>query len=219
MKLHAALGTLLTYYSTDVPKIGAAWTKALEIAESLDDPEYQLRSVRGLYMFHAASGRHRVALALAERFSSLAAKSDDPKDRLVGDRLIGATLHYLGDQTSARRHIECALADYVYLGQKLHAIRFQFDQRATAGATFAQILWLQGFPDQAVRTVENAVEAARAIGHGMSLCYALGLAACLIGRQSGCGGRLRCDAARPIYKAWAGALACLWPRPTGSRRQ
>jgi hypothetical protein len=41
MKLHAALGTLLMYTSAEAPKIGAAWTKALEIAESLDDPEYQ----------------------------------------------------------------------------------------------------------------------------------------------------------------------------------
>jgi hypothetical protein len=41
MKLHPALGMLLVYTSADVPKIGAAWTKALEIAESLDDPEYQ----------------------------------------------------------------------------------------------------------------------------------------------------------------------------------
>jgi hypothetical protein len=41
MKLYAALGTLLMYTSADAPKIGAPWTKAIESAESLDDPEYQ----------------------------------------------------------------------------------------------------------------------------------------------------------------------------------
>jgi predicted ATPase len=43
----------------------------------------------------------------------------------------------------------------------------------------ARILWLQGFPDQALRTAQENVEAARAIDHALSLCYALE-AACLV---------------------------------------
>jgi predicted ATPase len=179
MKLHAALGTLLTYYSTDVPKIGAAWTKALEIAESLDDPEYQLRSVRGLCMFHSASGRYRVALALAERFCSLAAKSADPNDRLVGERIIGTSQHYLGDLPSARLHLERVLADYV-TSEHRYIIRFQLDLRVTTRVFLARILWLQGFPDQAMRAAESSIEDARAANHAISLCHVLAHAACPI---------------------------------------
>jgi tetratricopeptide (TPR) repeat protein len=91
----------------------------------------------------------------------------------------------MGDLPSARRHIERVLADYVNPEHRLHIIRFQFDQRVTAGAIFAHILWLQGFPDQAIRTAENAVEAARGAGHRMSLCYALTWAACPIALWAG----------------------------------
>jgi hypothetical protein len=49
VKLLAALGTSLVYTGGAVPEIGAAWTKALEIAESLGDTEYQLRSLFGLW--------------------------------------------------------------------------------------------------------------------------------------------------------------------------
>jgi hypothetical protein len=48
MKLHAALATSLIYTKGAVPEIGEVETRALEIAESLDDVEYQLRSLWGL---------------------------------------------------------------------------------------------------------------------------------------------------------------------------
>ena len=44
----------------------------------------------------------------------------------------------------------------------------------------AWILWLQGFPDQAMRTAESSIEDARATNHALTLCYALALAACPI---------------------------------------
>src|SRR6266850_2449342 len=49
-----------------------------------------------------------------------------------------------------------------------------------ARALLARILWLQGFPDQAVRTAETSIADARATNHANSLCYALSQAACPI---------------------------------------
>ncbi|HEX3524191.1 MAG TPA: hypothetical protein VHT52_19140, partial [Stellaceae bacterium] len=144
MKLHAARGASLMYTRGAVPESGAAWTKALEIAESHDDAEYQLRSLWGLWSFHITGGQHRVALALAQRFCTLAANRPDPNDRLIGERTIGVSQHCVGDQASARRHLEHMLAHYVPPAQKSHIIRFQFDQRVTARAYLARVLWLQG---------------------------------------------------------------------------
>ncbi|HEX4153156.1 MAG TPA: hypothetical protein VHY75_13195, partial [Steroidobacteraceae bacterium] len=180
MKLHAALGASLLYTRGAVPESGAAWTKALELAESLDNAEYQLRSLWGLCSFHITGGHYRVALTLAQRFRTLAANRSDPNDRLVGDRLIGVSEHLLGDQPSARRHLEHMLAHYVPPARKSHLILFQFDQRVAARAYLARVLWLQGFPDQAMRTAESSIEDARAANHVTSLCHALALAACPI---------------------------------------
>jgi predicted ATPase len=180
MKLHAALAASLMYTGGAVPEIGAAWTKALEIAESLDDGEYQLRSLWGLWSFHISGGHYRVALTLAQRFCTVAANRSDPNDRLIGERMIGASQFYLGDQPSARRHIERLLAHYVPPVQKSHIIRFLTDQRVTARVFLARILWLQGFQDQAMRTAHSSVEDARAADHAISLCFALAQAACPI---------------------------------------
>jgi predicted ATPase len=180
MKLHAALAGSLIYTKGEAAEIGAAWTKALELAESLDDAEYQLRALRGLQFFHVASNRYRVALEVAEKFHSLAAKRSDPNDRLIGERMIAVSQHYFGDQRSARRHIERALADGLAPNRRSHIIRFQVDQGIAARVFLGRILWLQGFPEQAMRTAESSVEDARAANHAISLCYALAYAACPI---------------------------------------
>jgi tetratricopeptide (TPR) repeat protein len=49
-----------------------------------------------------------------------------------------------------------------------------------ARVLLAWILWLEGFPDQAIRAAESSLEEARAANHVLSLCYALALAACPI---------------------------------------
>jgi hypothetical protein len=129
--------------------LGMIWTKALEIAKSQKDAEYQLRSLWGLYSFHLGIGQFRVALERAQRFHRLAAKQGRRNDQLIGDRMIGCLQHLLGDQTSARRHTDHMLANFIPPEQRSHDhIRFQYDQRVAARSVLARVLWLQGFPDR-----------------------------------------------------------------------
>jgi predicted ATPase len=182
MKLYAALGASLTHTigRRDAPEIGTAWTKALELATSLSDTQYQLHSLEGLYYFHATSGRNGPALVMAQKFCGLAAASADPKDPLIGERMMGISRYFLGDLPSARRHLERVLAHHQASDHSAHVIPFQADQRVTAGVFLSRILWLQGFPEQAMRAAESSVEDARTANHAISLCYALAYAACPI---------------------------------------
>jgi predicted ATPase/DNA-binding winged helix-turn-helix (wHTH) protein len=185
MKLHAALAASSWWHAAGisarggVPELGTIWTKALEIAENLGDPEYQLRSLYGLYAFHLGIGQFQAALESAQRFRALTAKQHEPNDRLIGERMIGGIQHLLGDQASSRRHIEHMLANFALPEQRSHhLIRFQFDQRVSARVYLARILWLQGFPDQAMHTAKGVVDEAGETNHALSLCYALAHAAC-----------------------------------------
>jgi predicted ATPase len=163
------------------PETSAAWTTVLEVAERLADTEYQLRALWGLWHFHASRGECHRGLALAERFRDRAGTA---ADRSVGDRMVGASLHYLGEQTPAREHLERMLGHYADPARRSHAIRFQYDQKGAARMILARILWLQGFPDRARRTAEENVEDARAIDHALSLCNALEVP-CLVAIWSG----------------------------------
>ena len=178
MQLDAALGLSLFHTKGPVRETGAAWTRALAIADRLEDTEYQLRALWGLWSHRMSSGDYRAALAFAQRFRDLTAKQPEPADRLIADRMIGTVLHYVGDQTNARRHIERMLSGYLDPRHRSHTIRFVWDQRVAGEMILALILWLQGFPDQAVRTAQRTIESARASDHTISLCYTLARAAC-----------------------------------------
>jgi len=155
MRLRAALGMSLKYTSSDVPNIRATWKKALEIAENLGDVEYQLRSLWGLWGDLHISGPQsdtdNVALALAQRFYELAVNRSDRNDCLIGERMIATSQYHLGDLDSARRHIERVVAHKIAPAQKWQFFRFGVDHWTAAQIALARILWLQGFPDQAIQ--------------------------------------------------------------------
>src|SRR5499433_3233544 len=97
MKLLAALATALPNVRGPLPETDVVWTKALRLAERLDESEYQLRAMWGLWVYRVYVGDCREALALAEQFCALADKNGDAAARTIGDRLTGLALHYLGD--------------------------------------------------------------------------------------------------------------------------
>lgn len=177
MHLQAALGMSLNITTSPVPETEAAWTRTLEIARSLDDTEYQLRALRGLWAHRMNAGEYRASLALASEFRELAATTGDPADLAAGDRMAALILHYLGDQTAARQRLEHLLARPVALVRRPQPIRFAIDPQVAVRAFLARILWFQGFPDQATRTAQLSVDEAEATEHALTLCHALAQAA------------------------------------------
>jgi predicted ATPase/DNA-binding winged helix-turn-helix (wHTH) protein len=184
MKLLAALGASRLYTRGGIPEVASAWTKALELANSLGDLEYQKRALWGLWSFHVNGVDYRTSLSLAHRFASLVATSLGPSDRSVGERMIGISHHNLGDQPSARCHIERALAESPAPGQR-QLVRLQLDPQVTARVHLARVLWLQGFPDRAKREAEHSVNDARTTEHAISFSYALHRAACPVALWNG----------------------------------
>jgi predicted ATPase/DNA-binding winged helix-turn-helix (wHTH) protein len=177
MQLYMALGMSRTFTIGLSPQAAAAWKKAFEIADSLDDSEFRLEALWGLWFCYIGAGEYRAALSIAEQYYDYA---ETANDRLVGDRLIGVPLHCLGDHARARRHIEGMLnrgADAVTSSQ---GNRFRFDQPLAARVILAQMLWLQGFPDRAIEATHSSLDEASATGHAISLCDALAQAMCPI---------------------------------------
>jgi hypothetical protein len=76
---------------------------------------------------------------------------------LVGERMIAGSQYYLGDHSSARRHLERVVAEYVTPHYTSPVLHFQLRPHVVARVYLAWILWLQGFPDQAMRTAEAAL--------------------------------------------------------------
>jgi predicted ATPase/DNA-binding winged helix-turn-helix (wHTH) protein len=185
MQLAAGLGAALMYTRRAAPETRAAFARALEIADSLDNTDYRLRALWGLWVDRMNDGAIRDAMRLAQRFSLLASSSADPIAVPVGERTMGFSLHFLGDQANARRHIERMFSGYVPELRDRPITRFQFDPWLTAQMRLAVILWLQGHPDQATRTVESCINDALSINHAVTLCNAFSQGACPVALLTG----------------------------------
>nr|WP_281285514.1 winged helix-turn-helix domain-containing protein [Rhizobium glycinendophyticum] len=177
MKLYAALGWP-QMRSTEVPEKGvAAWTAALRIAERLGDVDYQLRAIWAIWVDAINRAEPQLGLQFAHDFATVAAESNDPVDKVVAKRIMGATLHWLGRHSQSRALLEEMIVEYDALptGQ---TTRFQFDQRITAKIILARDLWVLGEGDRALVEAQSSVEYAISIGHELSLSNVLAEAAC-----------------------------------------
>lgn len=178
MKLNAALGAALLYVQGPTVQTGRVWTRALALAEQLGDGEYQLRALWGLSVYHTYVGEHRIALDLAARFRTVAGGQGDRAAQLSVDRMSATALRYLGEPEHARRYLDRMLGQYVAPVHRSHIARFQLDQRTAALGTLSSVLWLQGFPDQAMASARRALDHARDTHHALSLTIALVHAVC-----------------------------------------
>jgi predicted ATPase/DNA-binding winged helix-turn-helix (wHTH) protein len=201
MQLHAAVGWWLVYTRGPARETSDAWATTLELAEGLGDSAYRLRALWGLWAGVITNGDIRTGLELATRFSG-AAEHANPADRSIGDRMVGASLHYLGDQSGARRHLTRARAPEGgpqpppgtparLRVASLSSPPWLWWPRAATGSSpsvtpaLARVLWLQGCADQAMRAVERIVDEALSIDHTLSLCNVLIQAACPVALWTG----------------------------------
>ena len=176
LRLLSALGTALVFTSGRDPKLAATWRRALQIAEALDETDFQLRALWGLWIVHFHNGEHRLALDIAERFRSLALRSNNARDVPVGDRMIGLLHHLLGNLNKARHYSEVALRSFETFPKKVriaHIGRFQLDQCVQTRITLAHVCWLQGYSDRAVQIAETNVAEATGGEHALSIANAL----------------------------------------------
>jgi len=150
MGLRAALAWSLMQTRGSVAETRHPWESVLQIAERLDDADYRLRAIWGLWAGLLNSSDLTAALRFAHNFADPAAKAR-PADRPVGDRMIGYILRLMGDQSRARVHIERMLENYQEPIVVAEIIRFVFDQRGVSRCFLARIVWLQRFADQAVQ--------------------------------------------------------------------
>jgi predicted ATPase/DNA-binding winged helix-turn-helix (wHTH) protein len=175
MQLYAALGLSRTFTLGLAPQAKAAWHKSLELAEHLNDREFQREALWGLWLCQLGDGDYRDALATAQSYGTLAEAAHDVQ---MADRLMGAPMHCLGEHRAARSHIERGLD--IRTPTSTVGVRFRFGQPMAARVILAQTLWLQGFPDQALDSAHASVRDGIATGHAISQCDALAQALCPI---------------------------------------
>lgn len=99
--------------------------------------------------------------SLANRFMALAAKGKVVLPLVVGHRIMGTSLLYLGDIAESRTHFDQAMALHDPPEHHLLATRFGQDAGVAILSNRLPALWLLGYPNAALRDCDAALSAAR----------------------------------------------------------
>jgi len=150
----------------------AVFDRAQEIAERIGATAVRSQALWGMWAARRGRGDNLAALEIARRYADAAAAAGDLRAIHLADRILGLTHHLLGQQSAARDFTERALRQ-PHLLDPASGIGYQVETPVAMGAQLARILWLTGFPDQAMAAAREAVATARNSGRSFPICYAL----------------------------------------------
>jgi predicted ATPase/class 3 adenylate cyclase len=174
LSLRVALATpLVTTKGYAAPEVEATYARGRELCDQVGETPQLFRVLWGLWAFYLVRTDLTTARDLAQRCVRLADNANDTALQLEARRNLGATLLWRGDLTTARGHLEQALALYGRERHGSHAFVFGQDPGVTSLAYQAVTLWSLGDMDDALTRSQEAVALARSLDHPYSLVYAL----------------------------------------------
>jgi predicted ATPase len=128
-------------------------------------------AVRSLWDHYNTRADLDTARELAGQCQKLAADAHDPSLLSEAHFCLGVSSLLVGELAEARERLTRSIV--LHDGKRQRDLPHGPEPRIVALSHLAQASWLCGFPDQAARTSQEAVEMARAAGHPFSLAYAL----------------------------------------------
>jgi predicted ATPase len=165
---------LMATKSPAVRELEQIYTRAQELCQRVGDMSQLFPVLSGLYVFHLVRGAFHTAHELAEQFLRLTQRTQASEFFPLAYKSVGETLFFLGEFSTARRHLEQGIACYT---PKQHHSQAFFYGVADPGVFCltegAHILWLLGYPDQARQRSQEALTLARELSHPMSVAFAL----------------------------------------------
>ena len=164
-----AISSMFTRGNT--PEVRSAIERGLEVAQILEDVEYQLHFLSGLNLFLTRRGDFVGALRVAERNAIVAAQSG-PAAVVRAEWMQGATQHMLGNQLAAKHHCELGFK-FAATTDRANVNFFGYDHHVRARVALARNQWLRGLPDQAVKTAYQAIDEGARCHHPATLCISL----------------------------------------------
>jgi predicted ATPase len=158
-------------------EVEATYARARELCRQLGDMPQLFSALLGLRRFYLMRGSLQTAHDLGEQLLRLAERLDDQGLRVRAHMMLGEGLRYLGEFASARAHLEQGIALYDPEQHRTHVFHYGNDSGVGCRVFVAEALWVLGYPDQALRRLDEALTWAQELAHPFSLVMALYFAA------------------------------------------
>jgi predicted ATPase len=165
---------LRTIKRTSDPEVEQTYTEARELCQRLGDTPQLFPVLWGLCRVYHSQGELHKSREVGEKLLSLAQSMQDPALILEAHHTQWSTLFNLGELLSTKEHVERGRV--LYDPQQHHQLTFVYgghDPGVCCGVIAARILWLLGYPDQALQRSREALSLGRDLSHPFSLAFAL----------------------------------------------
>jgi class 3 adenylate cyclase/predicted ATPase len=180
LRLQVALGVPLgAIKGHAAPEVGAVYSRARELCRRVGETPQLFPVLSGLRLFYHARADFEPARELGEQLLSLAQRLDDPTLIVRAHRMLGDTLFWQGELTSARTHMEQAIALYEPQQHRSQISFYGYDAGVFGLFHAGLVLWFLGYPDQALKRTYEALALAQELVHTYSIASALAFAALL----------------------------------------
>jgi predicted ATPase len=178
LNLQLALGRAqIAVKGSAAPEVEHAFSRARELGQQLEDTPLLMIALGGLLTYYIVRGYHPQAYELAEQCLQLAQELEDPP-LIIGAHLgLGQTSLFRGRLAQAQTQFEQAFALY-NPGQSADLVSHsgnEVDPGVFAQRQLAWVKWLQGYPEQALVLVRQALALAQKIEHPFSIVGALAI--------------------------------------------
>jgi predicted ATPase len=154
------------------PEVEHAYTQAYELCQQVGETPELVQVLFGLWRFYVAGPQLQRARELGDTLLGLAHQAHDPALAVVAHYALGLTWLYLGALPAARQHVEEAIAHYTPDQRRAPVFRMGLDLGVSCRTYAAETLWLQGYPEQALAHLYEALTWAHALSHPYSLGWA-----------------------------------------------
>jgi class 3 adenylate cyclase/predicted ATPase len=156
--------------------VGRAYARAWQLCRLLEDDARLPLVLRGRQVFHLLRGELYEAREFAKQFLDLAERQQDAALLVGSYHALGQTLFHLGDLIAARRTVEQGVALF---DPEQHRLSNwpggQPGEQCYLHDAF--LLWMLGYPDQAVRRSEKALAMANELANPANLINTLAFVA------------------------------------------
>lgn len=160
------------FMSGNTHAVQVALTRGVELSEHLADTPRQLRLLAGLNIFLARAGDFQAAMTAARLNMKISTLISDPDGMAMAQWMLGVSCHLVGEQEQAQQLCTAGLS-WASTQPQTDAIYFGYDHRIRALVTLARVLWLRGYPDQAVLVSRQALDDAHNLRHPVTICISL----------------------------------------------
>ena len=176
------IGPLMALKGEAAPEVERAYAQIWELYQRLGETSQPFCVLFGLWVVHLVRGEFQTAQELGEQIMSVAQEEEDPALLRWAHQALGMNGFWVGELTSARAHLEQAISLY---DSQQHP-RYKVNPKMVCLSYGAQVLWLLGYPDQALKRSQDALALAQQVSHPYGLVFALGTTAGLhVARREG----------------------------------